>query len=109
MASEKMRYGMLGEDERSTEEKLAKYLGEVTWEYLKEHYEKGALFFVDPILKLEVVGAAIVADDKEQVEAWLRSADLVKIEALHAAQWEDGEQQFEALVVSPFVLCRPLS
>ncbi len=104
-----MRYGMLGEDESSTEEKLSKYSGEVSWEYLKEHYEKGCLFFVDPELKLEVVGAEIVADNKTQIEGWLKSAELVKIEVLHASQWEGTEQQFEALVVSPFVLCRPIS
>jgi hypothetical protein len=33
----------------------------------------------------------------------------VKIEALHATQWKDSDQQFEALVVSPFVLFRPIS
>jgi hypothetical protein len=33
----------------------------------------------------------------------------VKIEALHAAQWVGSEQMFEALVVSPFVLFRPVS
>lgn len=109
MASEEMRYGMLGDDQRSTEEKLSQYLGEVTWEYLKEHYEKGTLFFVDPELKLEVVGAEIVADKKSQIEGWLKSGELVKIAALHAAQWEETEQQFKALVVSPFVLCRPIS
>ncbi len=109
MASENMRYGMLGEDQSSSEEKLSKYLGEVTWEYLKEHYEKGTLFFVDPELKLEEVGAELVADHKKQIEAWLKSAHLVKIEELHAAQWEGTEQDFIALVVSPFVLCRPCS
>lgn len=91
------------------EEKLAKYSGEVGWGYLKEHYQNGVLFFVDPELKLEEVGAAISADKKEQVGQWLKSADLVKIAELHAAQWEGGECQFQALVVSPFVLCRPIS
>ena len=109
MASEEMRYGMLGEDPATVEEKLAKYSGEVGWEYLKDHYENGVLFFVDPDLKLEEVGAAISADETEQIQAWLKSADLVKIEDLHVAQWEDTDQQFQALVVSPFVLCRPIS
>ncbi len=107
MASEELRYGMLGDDKRPTEEKLAKYSGEVSWAYLKEHYAKGTLFFVDPDLKLETVGAEIVADEKAAIAAWLKSGELVKIEALHAVQWEGTEQQFEALVVSPFVLCRP--
>ena len=104
-----MRYGMLGEDSSTMEEKLAKYSGEVDWGYLKEHYQNGVLFFVDPELKLEEVGAAVSADETEKVQSWLKSADLVKIEAIHAAQWEDSEQQFQALVVSPFVLCRPIS
>lgn len=107
-APEPMKYVMLGEDVSTTEEKLAKYTGHVAWSYLKPHYENGSLFFVDPELKLEDVGAAISHNDKMRVEAWLKSGELVKISALHAAQWEDGTNEFEALVVSPFVLCRPL-
>lgn len=107
-STDEMQYGMIGKDGRTTEEKLAKYTGEVDWPYLKAHFENGSLFFVDPTVKLETVGVAITHDEKEQVEAWLKTGDLVKIEALHAQQWEDDtEQQFEALVVSPFVLCRP--
>lgn len=106
---EEMRYGIIGEDETTTEEKLTNYTGEVNWTYLKPHFEKEMLFFVDPGLKLETVGVAITHDEKEQVADWLKSGDLVKIEALHAKQWEDDqEQQFIALVVSPFVLCRPI-
>jgi|TARA_B110000881_G_scaffold113651_1_gene99819 hypothetical protein len=109
MASEEMRYGMLGDDRSTDEEKLVKYSGQVGWEYLREHYKNGVLFFVDPELKLEEAGAAITDDQTKKVEGWLKSADLVKIEALHATQWKDSDQQFEALVVSPFVLFRPIS
>jgi hypothetical protein len=90
-----------------TREKLANYTGQVPWSYLAPHATKGSLYFVDPGLKLEDVGAAISSNRTDQVDAWLKSGDLVKIEALHAAQWEHGEMEFEALVVSPFVLCRP--
>jgi hypothetical protein len=103
-----MKYVMLGEDGSTTEEKLAKYTGQVGWTYLKPHYENGVLFFVDPELKLEDVGAAFSHNDKVGVEAWLKSGELVKIGKLHAAQWEGSTTEFEALVVSPFVLCRPL-
>jgi len=107
--SDEMKYGILGEDESTTEEKLSKYKGQVDWSYLKPHYEKDTLFFVDASLKLETVGVAITHDSKEEVAQWLKSGDLVKIEAIHAQQWEeDKEQQFEALVVSPFVLCCPV-
>lgn len=106
--SEPMRYGMLGDDATSLEQKLAKYTGEVDWDYLRPHHESGALFFVDPELALETVGNALAANDTKRVEAWLQSGDLVKIEAIHAAQWQDNAPRFQALVVSPFVLCRPI-
>jgi hypothetical protein len=109
MASKEMRYGMLGDDNASMKEKLAKYSGKVGWDYLKEHFQNGVLFFVDEELTLEEVGAAISEDETAKVTTWLKLADLVKIEKLHAIQWENKEQQFEALVVSPFVLCRPVS
>jgi hypothetical protein len=91
----------------SVREKLSNYTGVVPWSYLAPHAAKGALYFVDPALTLEEVGTAFSENHAEQVAVWLKSGDLVKIEALHAAQWENGEAEFEALVVTPFVLCRP--
>lgn len=95
-------------DPDSDREKLANYTGQVPWSYLAPHAAKGSLYFVDPALELADVGAAFSSNRADQVEAWLKSGDLVKIEALHAAQWENGEAEFEALVVTPFVLCRPV-
>lgn len=96
------------DDPDSPRERLANYTGEVPWSYLAPHAAKGSLYFVDPALKLEDVGAAFSGNRAEQVAAWLQAGDLVKIEALHAAQWEKSETEFEALVVTPFVLCRPI-
>lgn len=92
----------------STREKLANYTGQVPWSYLAPHALKGSLYFVDPGLKLEDVGEAISENRTGQVAEWLKSGDLVKIEAIHTAQWENGETEFQALVVTPFVLCRPV-
>lgn len=105
---EPMKYALLGEDRSTDEEKLEKFTGEVNWKYLRPHYQSGVLFFVDPALKLQHVGAAISADETECVKDWMKSGDLVKIGSLHACQWEDSGTLFEALVVSPFVLCRPI-
>ena len=99
---------MISPDPDSTREKLANYTGQVPWSYLAPHAAKGSLYFVDPALTLEDVGAEFSENRAEQVAAWLKAGDLVKIEALHAAQWENGETEFEALVVTPFVLCRPV-
>lgn len=104
-----MKYGIIGEDRSSDEEKLAKFMGEVGWGYLKPHFERDCLFFVDPELEMTVVGEAMAKDDSEAVQGWLKTGELVKIEGLHAFQWEGSDTQFEALVISPFVLCRPLS
>jgi hypothetical protein len=103
-----LKYVMLGNDTASTAEKLAAYTGQVPWSYLAPHALTGSLYFVDPALKLEDVGAAISANQADCVQGWLKNGDLIQIEALHAAQWENGDTEFEALVVSPFVLCRPV-
>lgn len=109
MSSNQMKYGILGRDDSSSAEKLAKYTGVVGWDYLRDHQKNGVLFFVDPGLKLEEVGLAITEDHSDEVSRWMKSGDLVKIEEIHASQWEGSDQEFEALVVSPFVLCRPVS
>ena len=89
-------------------EKLAAEVGEVPWSYLAPHARTGSLFFVDPELELADVGAAISANQADLIQHWLKSGDLLKIEAIHATQWEGGETMFETLVVLPFVLCRPV-
>ena len=76
--------------------------------YQKPHYERGSLFFVDTAVEMTEVGEAMAKDDADAVKRWMLSGDLVKIEGIHAFQWEDSKTQFEALVISPFVLCRPL-
>lgn len=104
-----MKYAILGGDSSSVAEKLESYTGTVGWGYLRAHWRNGVLLFVDASLALAEVGAAIAGNDVARVEGWLRAGDLVKIGDLHAAQWEESAVEFEALVVSPFVLCRPLS
>jgi len=103
-----LKYTMLGEDTSTAEEKLEKYTGTVDWKYLRPHHLSGVLYFVDTELELVEVGAAFSKNDKPRVEGWLKAGDIVKISELHAEQWEKGGTEFEALVVSPFVLCRPI-
>lgn len=103
-----MRYGMLGEDASSDEDKLVKYTGVVDWKYLKPHFESKALLYVDPSLKITDVGKALSDDNKEQIETWLKSGDLVKPGELHAQWWEENPEEFTALVVRPFVLMQAI-
>ena len=105
---EQMRYGMLGDDLSNDLEKLEKYTGEVDWGYLKKHYEAGSIMYVDPSLDLLAVGKAFADDNKESVQAWKKSGDLIQPSEPHAEYWEQSKAKFLALVVSPFVLIQPI-
>ncbi|BDS08333.1 hypothetical protein NT6N_33730 [Oceaniferula spumae] len=105
---DKMKYGMIGEDTQSTDEKLEKWMGVVDWKYLKPHYASGALLYVDPCLEITEVGKALTEDDKKKIQTWLKSGDLVKPSAPHEQWWEQNPEKFTALVVTPFVLMQPV-
>ncbi len=107
-APERMRYAMLGEDNSSAEEKLAKYSGRAAWSDLKSHLGQRTLIYVDPSLDLTEVGRAFAADEKSRVEAWMKCGDLVVPSEPHGAYWESTNAVFECQVVSPFVLIQPV-
>ncbi len=103
-SDEPMKYGILGEDALSEHDKISKYTGDVRWSYLKPHYKRDALLWVDPALPLEDVALAIIHDEATRVADWLGNGDLVRVGQLHAAQWKGGDELFTAVVVTPFVL-----
>ncbi|MDF1861024.1 MAG: DUF2288 family protein [Verrucomicrobiales bacterium] len=107
-SEETMRYGMLGDDEATTAEKLEKYMGEVDWAYLEPHYKNGAILWLDPSLSITEVGEALTNDDTTRVAEWKNRGDLVTPSAPHAFYWEETRATFRALVVSPFVLIQPI-
>jgi len=105
---EEMCYDMLGIDAATEKEKLEKYTGTVDWSYLKDPFQKDALLYVDASLQLSEVGKVIAGDNKEQVQQWLKTGDVLKPGPPHAEYWESSETRFKAMVVSPFVLIQPL-
>jgi len=107
--SKKLQYDILGDDDASAGEKIAKYTGDVNWAYIKPHYKSGAMIYVDPDLELTKVAEAFTKDDKAQVQAWLKSADLVKPSHLHEDWWEHDQTRFTAVVITPFVLAQPIT
>ncbi len=100
-------YGVLGFDERSDDDKIEKYMGEVEWSYLLPHLKSGVLFYLDPTLDLVETAKFFTSDDKDAVQALLKKGDLVKMDHLHAEWFEKNAQTFSAVVVTPFVLCQP--
>lgn len=105
---EGIRYDMLGIDDATEQEKLEKYTGTIDWSYLKASFQKDALLYVDASLQLSQVGKVIANDEKEQVQHWLKTGDLLKPGSQHAEYWESSQTRFTAMVVSPFVLIQPL-
>ncbi len=105
---QKMRYGMLGSGEKNEQEKLEKYSGPVDWSYLKAHFQKDVLLYVDPSLQLKQVGEVLGNDNKSQVEHWLKNGDLLKPGPPHAEYWESSQTRFTAMVISPFILIQPI-
>ena len=96
------------EDNQSDLEKLEKYSGNVDWSYLKPHYETSSMIYVDPALDLKTAGLAFANDDKDQVQAWLKSGDLVQPCDLHVEHWKEADTHFSAMIVRPFVLAQPI-
>ena len=107
-SEEEMQYDMLGEDASTASERLEKYTGEVTWKYLKSHFEAGALVYIDQALSITEVGEAFTSDDAARVKEWRGKGDIVTPSAPHAEYWEQSGTVFRALVVSPFVLIQEL-
>lgn len=105
---EKLQYGMLGDNQVNEEDQLAKYTGDVDWEYVEPHFLAGNVIYVDPEISLEAVGKAFLADDKEAVQAWKKKADIVIPSHHHAQWWAYDETRFMTAIVHPFVLIQPL-
>lgn len=99
-----MNYGMLHSHIPNNSEKLDKYVGEVTWEYLEPHFQSGSLIYIDNSLCIKDVGKTLAKDDAEKVKKWLKSGDALKPGQAHAEYWKKSNSTFTALVVSPFVI-----
>jgi len=103
-----LKYGIIGEDTASELEKLEKYSGEVSWDYLEKHFQSGALLYIDPSLDVIVVGKAFADDNATLITEWRKTGDIVQPSAPHALYWRESKLRFKALVVSPFVLIQPI-
>ena len=99
-----MNYGIFQNQTPNSSQKLEKYVGEVTWEYLEPHFLNDSLIYIDNSLCIKSVGNAFAQDDKKKVEEWLKKGDALKPGQAHAKYWKEANSTFIALVVSPFVI-----
>lgn len=102
---DRLRYQMLGDDGLTGEERLRKYTGPVSYDYLLGPLRNGVLIVVHEALDLADVGMAFIRDDRKRVQAWLDEELLVKADE-ETFEKREGAEAYTAVVVSPFVLVR---
>jgi hypothetical protein len=105
MADDPMRYNILGDDGLTEEQRLDKFTGPVSCDYLLGPLRNGVLITVHEALDLREVGLAFIRDDKRSVRAWL-DEQLLEIAKEDTFEKRDGAEAYMAVVVSPFVLVR---
>lgn len=77
----------------------------VTWQWLRPHQQRDALWVVAAALDLETVGAALARDDATAARAWLADGSLCKPDKLQLDSWESNPlHPLSMLIVQPFVL-----
>lgn len=100
-----LRYQILGDDGLTEEQRLEKYTGPVSYDYLLGPLRNGVLVQVHEALDLAQVGLAFIRDDKKSVQAWLDEELLVRVTE-DTFEKREGPEAYTAIVVSPFVLCQ---
>lgn len=100
-----LRYQILGDDGLTEEQRLEKYTGPVSYDYLLGPLRNGMLVQVHEALDLAQVGLAFIRDDKKSVQAWLDEELLVRVTE-DTFEKREGPEAYTAIVVSPFVLCQ---
>ncbi|HVJ45201.1 MAG TPA: DUF2288 family protein [Luteolibacter sp.] len=105
MSDDPMRYNIFGDDGLTEEQRLDKYTGPVSYDYLLGPLRNGVLVTVHEALDLRDVGLAFIRDDKRRVQAWL-DEELLEIATEDTLEKREGAEAYMAIVVSPFVLVR---
>lgn len=76
----------------------------IEWEELQRHFARGVVIRVDPALDLIHVASQIIDDNKEIVEAWMKSGQVANATDDDARHWTKIQPSFWAVVVAPWVL-----
>ena len=91
--------------DQTTKDRLAADKSLTDWRSLRPHYKREALFLVDSAIDLVDAAIAVVADDAEQVRAWLSTEQLRRPSEADRHGWEeDPDVCFDYLIVQPYVL-----
>ncbi len=79
-----------------------------TWAALEPHARRQGLFLVREGLDLAEVAAAVASDDQAKVKEWIDDESLRRPSLDEVTAWQTDPVAFYAVIVQPFVLCRPI-
>lgn len=86
-------------------QELQSMIGLAAWHNLLPHAARDSLVVVNPGLDLAEVGVAVAMDNVNSVQRWISEALIAKPTEAQMADWErDRNQQFQTLIVQPYVL-----
>ncbi len=89
-------------------EKLSEEVGRAAWKDLRPHAVRGQLIFVDASLTLLDVAVAVAEDQSAEVQAWVGSGLLRKLDEGELERGDADNPWHEFVIVQPFVLARPI-
>ena len=78
--------------------------GKLAWAEAERFFAKGVLVNVAAELDLIDVAAAMVADDKTAVSAWMQAGLVDRADTEDAIRWHATQAEFWAVVIAPWVL-----
>lgn len=91
-------------------ERLTQEVDRAQWQWLKPHIARDNVVVVNSGLNLVDVGVAIATDEVTSVQRWIGEQLITKPTLEQLNHWEHTEdQQFEALIVQPYVLVKEAS
>ena len=81
----------------------------LVWPELERHFARGAVIRIDPSLDLIDVAVCVSEDDKEKVEAWMKSGLVDHPSMAEVKDWVERQPDFWSVVVAPWVLIQEVS
>lgn len=78
--------------------------GKLSWKELERHFARGVVIRVERGLDLVEVAARIARDDKASVERWMKEGRIARASTEDAADWNERQPIFWAVVTAPWVL-----
>ena len=78
--------------------------GKIGWPELERHFARGVLITVAGDLDLIEAALCMIRDDRDRLEAWMKTGRVGRTTAAEARAWAERGAVFWAVVTAPWVL-----